>query len=146
MQQYASSLGADCAFFIENKPVYAYGKGDQFKPLDLALSMYQIVLVKPEIHVSTAAAYTGMVPKPGGETLPELVSKPVSTWRYLIRNDFEQLVFGKYPQIKSIKKALYQAGALYAAMSGSGSSVYGIFEQPVSLPELEKNNKVYYNL
>jgi 4-diphosphocytidyl-2-C-methyl-D-erythritol kinase len=146
MEAYASSLGADCAFFIENKPVYAYGKGDQFKPVDLDLSSYQLVLVKPDIHVSTATAYSGMVPRLVGEVLPELVSKPVSTWRYLIRNDFEQSVFEKYPQIKEIKKALYQAGALYAAMSGSGSSVYGIFEQPVALPELEKNNKVYYNL
>ncbi len=146
MQSYAAALGADCAFFIENKPVYAYGRGDQFMPVTVDLSGYQIVLVKPEIHVSTAEAYAGMIPQPNAEDLPELIAQPVASWKGQVNNDFEKMVFAKYPAISDIKNELYAAGALYAAMSGSGSSVYGIFEHPVSVPELEINNKVYYNL
>ncbi len=146
MAQYASALGADCAFFIENKPVYAYGRGDQFKPVKLDLSAYQIVLVKPDVHVSTAEAYAGMVPQANAENLPDLVAQPVNTWKAQVKNDFEPLVFRKYPEIKDVKTALYDSGALYAAMSGSGSSVFGIFDQSIRLPDLELNNKVYYNI
>jgi len=146
MEQYASALGADCAFFIENKPVYAVGKGDQFTPVGLDLSAYNIVLVKPDIHVSTAEAYAGMQPLPHEEHLPELVQQPVETWKGQVKNDFERMVFEKYPAIADVKQKLYAAGALYASMSGSGSSVYGIFNGPVALPELEQHNKVYYNL
>ena len=146
MEQYASRLGADCAFFIQNKPVYAYGKGDQFKPVTLDLSAYNLVLVKPDVHVSTSEAYAGMIPSPQEENLPELVQLPVESWKTEIKNDFERMVFEKYPAIGHVKEKLYQAGAIYAAMSGSGSSVYGIFDQAISLPALEQQNKVYYNL
>ena len=146
MEQYAAQLGADCAFFIQNKPVYAYGKGDQFKPLTLDLSAYNMVLVKPEIHVSTAEAYAGMIPQASEANLIELVQQPLEHWKNHIKNDFERMVFEKYPAIRDVKNALYRAGALYAAMSGSGSSVYGIFDKTISLPELEQKNKVYYNL
>lgn len=146
MESYASAVGSDCAFFIENKPVYAYGRGDQFKPVVLDLSSYNIVLVKPDIHVSTAEAYAGMIPQPNAENLPDLVGQPVETWKSMIKNDFEQMVFKKYPAIEDVKALLYQSGALYASMSGSGSSVYGIFDKAVTLPELERNHKVYYNL
>jgi 4-diphosphocytidyl-2-C-methyl-D-erythritol kinase len=146
MEQYASKLGADCAFFIQNKPVYAYGKGDQFKPLNLDLSAYNIVLVKPETHVSTAEAYAGMIPQANDENLPDLVKEPLESWKHHIKNDFERMVFEKYPAIADVKNRLYQAGAIYAAMSGSGSSVYGIFDKAISLPDLEQENKVYYNL
>ena len=146
MERYASALGADCAFFIENKPVYAFGRGDQFKPVELDLSMYNIVLVKPDIHVSTAEAYAGMKPMPSAENLIELIKLPVNRWKDHVKNDFEPMVFEKYPEIAYVKEALYQAGALYAAMSGSGSSVYGIFDKAVVLPELEVDNKVYYNI
>ncbi len=146
MEQYASALGADCAFFIENKPVYAFGRGDQFKPIELDLSLYNVVLVKPDIHVSTAEAYAGMKPKLSPENLTELVRLPLNRWKDHIKNDFEPMVFEKYPAIAGVKKALYHAGALYAAMSGSGSSVFGIFNKAVVLPELELDNKVYYNI
>jgi len=146
MERYASALGADCAFFIENKPVYAYGRGDQFKSINLDLSAYNIVLVKPAIHVSTAEAYAGMQPQASEETLPELMKQPVDTWKGQVKNDFERMVFEKYPAIADVKQKVYAAGAKYAAMSGSGSSVFGIFDTTVALPELEENNKVYYNL
>jgi 4-diphosphocytidyl-2-C-methyl-D-erythritol kinase len=146
MEHYASKLGADCAFFIENKPVYAFGKGDQFKPLQLDLSAYNVVLVKPDIHVSTAEAYAGMVPKAAEEDLPLLVGQPLHTWKNQIKNDFEQMVFQNYPEINNVKNTLYQYGAIYAAMSGSGSSVFGIFDKQVDLGMLAENNKIYYNI
>lgn len=146
MEQYASMLGADCAFFIENKPVYAYGKGDQFEALQLDLSNHYMVLVKPPIHVSTAEAYAGMIPKPTEANLPNLLSQPIHTWKDHVKNDFEQMVFKKYPEIQSVKNTLYEHGALYAAMSGSGSSVFGIFDHAVDLHILSVNNTLYYNI
>jgi 4-diphosphocytidyl-2-C-methyl-D-erythritol kinase len=146
MEQYASMLGADCAFFIENKPVYAHGKGDQFEALELDLSNYHMVLVKPPIHVSTAEAYAGMIPKPTEAKLPNLLSQPIHTWKDHVKNDFEQMVFKKYPEIQSVKNTLYEHGALYAAMSGSGSSVFGIFDHAVDLNILTDNNTLYYNI
>ena len=146
MEQYASRLGADCAFFVENKPVYAYGKGDQFKPLTLDLSRYNIILVKPDIHVSTAEAYAGMVPQLQEENLPNLVAGPIINWKKAVKNDFEQMVFQKYPEIGGVKNTLYDHGALYAAMSGSGSSVFGIFDKEVDLEILSEKYKIYYNI
>ncbi len=146
MQGYCRQLGADCAFFIENKPVYAFGKGDEFEKLEIDLSSYYLVLVKPPVHVSTADAYAGIIAKKPLQSLKEIIHLPLTTWKYKVTNDFEQSVFDKYPQIRQIKTSLYDAGATFALMSGSGSSVFAIFNQPVKLPELEKNNIVYYNI
>jgi 4-diphosphocytidyl-2-C-methyl-D-erythritol kinase len=146
MEGYASRLGADCAFFIRNKPVYATGIGDKFEPLELDLSRYSLVLVTPPIHVSTAEAYAGVVPNSLTEPLPELMKLPVAEWKDRVKNDFEDSVFLKYPAIRQIKQDLYAAGALYASLSGSGSSVYGLFKKEIKLPELEAINKVYYQV
>jgi 4-diphosphocytidyl-2-C-methyl-D-erythritol kinase len=146
MMDYVRPLGADCAFFIENKPVFAKGKGDEFSALDVDLSHYFIVVIKPEVHVSTAEAYAGVQPRMPAVSLQELVKQPVSKWKESLMNDFERTIFAGHPEIEQIKTKLYEAGATFAAMSGSGSSVYGIFEQKVSLPELEKHNKVFYNV
>jgi 4-diphosphocytidyl-2-C-methyl-D-erythritol kinase len=146
MEGYASRLGADCAFFIRNKPVYATEKGDKFAELELDLSAYYLVLVTPPIHVSTAEAYAGIVPNAITEHLPELMKLRVAEWKGRVKNDFEDSVFLKYPAIKQVKEDLYAAGALYASLSGSGSSVYGLFEKEIKLPELEAINKVYYNV
>ncbi|MCJ8209970.1 4-(cytidine 5'-diphospho)-2-C-methyl-D-erythritol kinase [Mucilaginibacter sp. RS28] len=146
MQDYARRLGADCAFFIENKPVYAFDKGDQFEEVSLDLSRYHIALVMPNVHVSTADAYSGVKPEPSGQSLKELVQLPVSDWKGKIKNDFEPSVFAKYPQIGAVKQALYEAGALYASMSGSGASVFGIFEAPPQLKHLEAEHQVFYDL
>ncbi|WDF54118.1 4-(cytidine 5'-diphospho)-2-C-methyl-D-erythritol kinase [Mucilaginibacter sp. KACC 22063] len=146
MQNYARQLGADCAFFIENKPVYAFDKGDQFLPVELDLSNYVIVLVMPPVHVSTAEAYAGVKPEPAEHDLQALIKLPVADWKDAIKNDFEISVFEKYPQIAAVKKALYDAGALYASMSGSGASVFGIFGTPPLLTHLEKDNQVFYNV
>ncbi|OYX91386.1 MAG: hypothetical protein B7Y76_14240 [Sphingobacteriia bacterium 35-40-5] len=144
MESYASKIGSDCAFFIQNKPAYAIEKGDQLSPLDLDLSNYFFVLVMPDVQVSTAEAYQGVRASPVSAPLTELIKLPIEDWKLHVKNDFEPSVFSKYPAIARIKAELYGAGALYASMSGSGSSVYGIFKEALKLPQLEKENKVYY--
>ena len=146
MQDYARKIGADCAFFIENKPAYAYAKGDEFEDIKIDLSGYFLVLVKPPVHVSTALAYAHVNVKKPVISLKKVIHLPLTEWRDAIFNDFESSVFAKYPQIDEIKTKLYDAGATFALMSGSGSSVFGIFEKPVQLLALEEENLVFYNV
>ncbi|RYF22974.1 MAG: 4-(cytidine 5'-diphospho)-2-C-methyl-D-erythritol kinase, partial [Flavobacteriales bacterium] len=146
MQDYARVLGADCAFFIENRPAYAFAKGDEFEAIEVDLSAYFMVLVKPNIHVSTAEAYANVAVGMPENDLRKTIKLPISEWKDSIKNDFETSVFKKYPEIDLIKTQLYNAGATFALMSGSGSSVFAIFKKPVSLPELEKNNSVFYGV
>lgn len=146
MENYARKLGADCAFFIRNIPVFAVGKGDEFEPVQLDLADFFIVLVMPPVHVSTGEAYRGISPAQPFKSLKELVKNPVSEWKGMIKNDFEEPVFKNHPSIRGIKSALYEAGAVYASMSGSGSSVYGIFESRPDLYELESENQVFYDI
>lgn len=147
MEDYARKLGADCAFFIQNKPVYAYAKGDEFEEIvDVDLSNYYMVLVKPPVHVATAQAYNKVNVKQPFTSLKDLIHLPLQDWQAHIVNDFEPSVFAKYPQIDEIKTKLYQAGAKFALMSGSGSSVFAIFDREVKLPNLEKENLVFYDI
>jgi 4-diphosphocytidyl-2-C-methyl-D-erythritol kinase len=146
MEEYVRPLGADCAFFIGNAPVFAFGKGDQFETANIDLSNYYIILVKPPVHVSTADAYNGIKPAIPSTSLKDLIHLPLKNWKLDLKNDFEDTVFAKYPEIEQVKSKLYEAGALYAAMSGSGSSVFGIFLSSVRLPDLEKDNQVFYNV
>jgi len=146
MLKYARQLGADCAFFIQNKPVYAFGKGDEFEHVNLDLNPYYLVLVKPPVHSNTALAYSNVKPKKPLLSLKEIIHLSPTTWKNKVINDFEQSIFHQYPQIRQIKTSLYDAGATFALMSGSGSSVFAIFNQPVKLPQLELNSKVYYNI
>lgn len=145
MEQYVKPLGADCAFFIGNKPVYANGKGDEFSFVDIDLSNYEIVVVNPNIHVSTADAYSGIIPKVPAASVKDLIHLPLKQWKTTIFNDFEPSVFQKFPRIKELKDILYARGAVFALMSGSGSSVFGIFENKVSLQELENECQLFYN-
>jgi 4-diphosphocytidyl-2-C-methyl-D-erythritol kinase len=144
MLDYARQLGADCAFFIENKPLFAFEKGDQFETISIDLSKYKIVLVMPPVHVSTGEAYRGVKPAPVKHSLYELISEPIKEWKHFIKNDFEETVFKNHPVIRGVKAALYDAGAIYASMSGSGASVFGIFSEKPDLTELEKTNQVFY--
>ncbi|MES2457073.1 MAG: 4-(cytidine 5'-diphospho)-2-C-methyl-D-erythritol kinase [Bacteroidota bacterium] len=146
MEDYVRPLGADCAFFIQNKPVLAFGKGDEFEPANIDLSNYYLVLVKPPVHVSTVDAYSGIMPAIPSTSLKDLIHLPLENWKAVLKNDFEETVFVKYPEIEQIKTKLYNAGALYAAMSGSGSSVFGIFSSAVRLPDLEQDNQVFYGV
>lgn len=133
MQNYCRLLGADCAFFIENKPVFAYDKGDVFTPIELDLSAYYLVLVMPPVHVSTAQAYSGVLSKTPDKNLIDLIKLPVSQWQGKILNDFEPSIFKTHPKIRNVKEKLMAAGAIFALMSGSGASVFGIF---TSKPDL----------
>ena len=146
MEAYASKLGSDCAFFIQNKPAIAVDKGDQLQTIDLDLSSYFIMLVMPQVQVSTSDAYRGVRPATMASSLADFIKLPIEAWRVAIKNDFEPSVFLQYPIISEIKSKLYSAGALYACMSGSGSSVFGIFEKELKLPDLEQYNKVFYGV
>ena len=131
MEEYAAILGADCAFFIQNKPVFATGIGNIFEPIQLSLKGYYLVLVKPDIFISTKDAFAHITPKKPTQSLKEIIRMPVETWRATMKNDFEESVFQKFPEIAAIKDKLYDLGAIYASMSGSGSSVFGIFREQV---------------
>ena len=131
MENYAVQIGADCPFFIRNKPVFATGIGDKFTPIELDLKGKTLILVKPDIFVSTKDAYALVEPKHPEKSLIESLSQPISKWRDNVINDFEKSVFVKYPEIAAIKDRLYDLGAVYASMSGSGSAVYGIFDSPI---------------
>ena len=131
MEEYAAILGADCAFFIQNKPVFATGIGNIFEPIQLSLKGYYLVLVKPDIFVSTKDAFAHIIPTQPTQSLKEIIRMPVETWRATMKNDFEDSVFQTFPEIAAIKDKLYDLGAVYASMSGSGSSVYGIFREQV---------------
>ena len=134
IQDLARQVGSDCAFFIENKPVYAVGRGDQFESLDLDLSGYQIVVAIPDVHVNTPEAYSMVTPNVPEQSIQEIIQLPVEQWKSLLINDFEEPVMKRYPVIREIKEEFYQQGAIYAAMSGSGAAVYGIFspQSPVT--------------
>ncbi len=128
LQHYARQLGSDCAFFIENRPVFCFNKGDEFEDFSLNLKGRYIVLVNPGIHISTAEAYAGIEPQKAATPLKEALKLPLNKWEGLVKNDFEENLLSRYPPIAETKKALYDHGALYASMTGSGSTVYGIFE------------------
>lgn len=132
---YARQLGSDCAFFLENKPIYAYEKGDHFKPIDLDLSGYWLVLAKPDLHVNTAEAYAAVSAKQPEKSLEELIKTPVENWQGNIINDFERPISKKYEVIADLIGLIKELGAEYVAMSGSGSSVFGIFKKEVRVKD-----------
>ena len=131
MKSFASKLGADCAFFISNKPAFATGIGDDLAEIDFSLKGYTLALIKPAVSVSTAEAYRGVEPLPSSTSLPDDLKRPVNEWRHFVKNDFEKSVFASHPEIAAIKETLYDMGAEYASMSGSGSSVFGLFTHPI---------------
>ncbi len=132
---YALQLGSDCPFFIINEPCFATGRGEELEKIHLDLSAYQMVLVNPKIHINTGWAFSRITPNPQRESLKNIISLPVQQWKEQLTNDFEEAVFSQYPEIKKIKEQLYQQGAVYASMSGSGSTVYGLFLKN-DLPQL----------
>ena len=133
LEAIAAPIGADCPFFIRNQPVFATGTGNCFESINLSLKGYHLCLVKPEVAVSTAEAYAQVTPCAPDRSLKEIIQLPVDQWKEAMVNDFEVSVFPRHPLIGQIKEKLYDAGALYAAMSGSGSSVFGLFTQPTDL-------------
>lgn len=137
MERYAAKLGADCAFFITADPSYAEGIGDVLMPVDVpgaGLGGYYLAVVKPSVAVSTRDAYAAIVPKTPAKCCRDIVKQPIETWKDELVNDFEAPIFAMHPELAAIKQSLYDAGAVYAAMSGSGSALFGIFrEQPTGL-------------
>lgn len=137
MERYAAKLGADCAFFITADPSYAEGIGDVLMPVDVpgaGLGGYYLAVVKPSVAVSTRDAYAAIVPKTPVKCCRDIVRQPIETWKDELVNDFEAPIFAMHPELAAIKQSLYDAGAVYAAMSGSGSALFGIFrEQPTGL-------------
>lgn len=132
----AKKLGSDCAFFIENTAVLATQKGDVFEPIQIDLSPLWIAIVYPNLHSNTQDAYRLVVPKKHTTKLSEIITQPIVEWKHLLHNDFEESIFSKFPLIKEIKEELYQNGANYACMSGSGSAVFGLFENEPHLSHL----------
>lgn len=130
MEKRLAKFGADCPFFVRNKPAYATGIGDELTNCNVSLKDKFIVLVKPDVFVSTKEAYAHVTPKLPAIPLAEAIKLPIETWKEQIVNDFEQSVFPFNPELPAIKQTLYDMGAVYASMSGSGSTMYGIFNRP----------------
>jgi 4-diphosphocytidyl-2-C-methyl-D-erythritol kinase len=131
----AGRLGADCAFFLENSPAYATGIGEKLLPVDLSLKGYHLLLVKPQFGIETKEAYSGVIPAEYPLNFKEIIKGEVKGWSDKIKNDFETTLFAKYPELASIKNRLTRMGAAYASMSGSGSSIYAIFERKPEVNE-----------
>ena len=132
---YAAQLGSDCPFFILNTPCLASGRGEILEEIKLDLSNYKLVIVNPGIHINTGDAFRKLRPRFPGNALKDMIVQPVHLWKHGVYNDFEKIIFTQYPAVADIKDHLYRNGALYASMSGSGSSVFGLFnkDQPVTL-------------
>ncbi len=136
MEAVAAKVGADCPFFIQNRPSFVTGIGDVLEPITFSLAGVYFLLVKPDDFVSTKEAYSKVVPKTPVLPLSDMVVKPISEWKYNVVNDFEESVFSAHPTIRAVKETMYENGAMYASMSGSGSSVFGFFRSEVNAEDL----------
>lgn len=134
LEHYALELGSDCPFFIHNTPAYASGRGEILQPIDFQLSGYQLILVHPTLAISTKEAFKGIIPGAPPMNLFQAIRLPVESWPSYIHNDFERSVLQLYPELAQIKTALYAHGAVYASLTGTGSTVYGLFNNKASIP------------
>lgn len=140
LMHYAKQLGSDCPFFLKNIPSLATGRGDILEDFPVDLSGYYIALINPGIHINTGWAFAQLTPHHPEKSIREIVLQPISGWKENLQNDFEEPIFNAYPEIKNIKDELYKMGALYASMSGSGSTVFGIFNKAISLTSFTQQN------
>jgi len=138
----AGGLGSDCPFFLKNTPVLATGRGEIFSDLSVNLDSYYILCVFPAIHSHTGRAFSAIQPKEPANDLSDALTQPVEIWKDLVTNDFEGPVFSQFPILQEIKQSFYKQGAVYAAMSGSGSSIFGLFNSPPDLSLAQ--NYLYY--
>ena len=129
MRDFALRLGSDCPFFLINKPCLATGRGEVLEPVNLSLTGYKILLINPGIHIHTTEAFKQVRPALPVKKIKEIIQQPVQTWKDELENDFEKIVFRKYPELEKVKRIVYESGAVYASMSGSGSTVFGIFKK-----------------
>jgi 4-diphosphocytidyl-2-C-methyl-D-erythritol kinase len=144
LEKLAAQLGSDVPFFIRGGAQLCTGRGEVMSPVELSLEGLWLVVAKPAEGVSTAEAYAGVTPREGGESVAEIVLRPVSEWRGRLVNDFEESVFARHPHIGEIKRAMYDAGAVYASMSGSGSAIFGLFESRPSVLEKRLSVPFYH--
>lgn len=135
----ALNLGSDCPFFLMDTPCFATGRGEMLEPLDLNLKGLYVVLVNPGISISTGYAYSHVRPQTASFDLKRIVTIPLEQWRNQVSNDFEKIVFSQYPEVEKIKNDLYALGAIYASMSGSGSTIFGLFDSKPDIKELFSN-------
>ena len=142
LAEISSDIGADCPFFIFNKPAIVSGIGDIIQPVNCNLKDYFLIMVKPDTGVPTPLAYKTITPVMPEKSISEILETPVNTWKYTLKNDFEESVFHAFPEFKAIKDKLYEKGAIYASMSGSGSTFYGLFDREVSL--IESFREMFY--
>jgi 4-diphosphocytidyl-2-C-methyl-D-erythritol kinase len=133
LKNYAAQLGSDCSFFIEDSPIIGTGRGEILSPCSVHLAGRYLVLIKPEVHISTTDAYAEVAPQQSEFSIERILDLPLGEWKSKLKNDFERSIFKKFPSIGELKEKMYGCGAIYASMSGSGSSVFGIFENPVDL-------------
>ena len=138
LRTYAARIGADCAFFIDNIPAYATGIGNILTPTECSIAGYYLVLVKPDVHISTKDAYALVTPQKPQVSLTSIAKRPIGEWKGEMKNDFEKSIFAKHPVMEKIKKQLYSMGAVYASMSGSGSSFFGIFKEEQDIERIKE--------
>lgn len=138
LRTYAARIGADCAFFIDNIPAYATGIGNILTPTECSIAGYYLVLVKPDVHISTKDAYALVTPQKPQVSLTSIAKRPIGEWKGEMKNDFEKSIFAKHPAMEKIKEELYSMGAVYASMSGSGSSFFGIFEEEQDIDRIKE--------
>ena len=145
LKDYAAQLGSDCTFFTDNKPMIGTGRGEVLSDVAISLSGYYLVIVKPEVHISTAEAFAAITPRKHDTDLKTVVEKyPITKWKDFLGNDFEHQLFQRFPIIEAIKQKLYALGAVFASMSGSGSAVFGIFNHEIDLKK-EFPDQVYWS-
>ncbi|HUS03413.1 MAG TPA: 4-(cytidine 5'-diphospho)-2-C-methyl-D-erythritol kinase [Chitinophagaceae bacterium] len=137
---YALRLGSDCPFFIINKPCFATGRGEILQTINIDLTSYKLLIINPGIHIDTKWAFSKITPKEPKTSIKEIITQSLETWKEQLKNDFEVPVFEEYPEIGELKIDLYQQGAVYASMSGSGSTVYGIFKKDAAIDNSKWNN------
>lgn len=140
---YALQLGSDGPFFIINKPCFATGRGEILEPINIDLTTYKLLIVNPGIHIETKWAFSKFTPKEPAISIKEIIAQPADTWEQHLQNDFEVPVFAEYPEIGRLKNDLYQQGAVYASMSGSGSTVYGLFRKEDNIDNSTWNDYFY---
>ncbi len=145
LKAYASQIGSDCTFFIENKPALVTETGNISNPIKLDLNSYYIAIVYPQIHIDTKNAYSIIESHKRQSSLSDLIQAPIDNWKETITNDFEEPIFKANPSLAELKNLLYQQGALYASMTGSGSAIYGIFDKKPELTDLPSSYKIWIN-
>jgi 4-diphosphocytidyl-2-C-methyl-D-erythritol kinase len=144
LKHYALLLGSDCPFFIENKPQFARGRGELFEDIQLDLTGYFICIIKPNIYISTADAFKNITPCKPQQHLKSIIETPIESWKHTVSNDFEKGIFKIHPSLENLKNNFYNQGAVYASMSGTGSSVYGIFKKSIATKDFNITNETIF--